>query len=138
VLATMRSKPSLFKGNMNFTLKEFDELCLLIVLVIVANARSTGENRIFLGCPSKLSSKQRILNFLLYLKHDNITISDTFMWSWSKTSINYDTIFISLCMNKMLRDEIKRPSADEKVEATSHVDDFPVCIGIIDGTLIEI
>ena len=93
VLATMRSTPSFFKGNMNFTLQEFDELCLLVVSVIITNAHSIGQNRILSGWPSKLSQEQRILNFLLYLKHDNITILDTFMWNWSKNVINDDTIF---------------------------------------------
>ena len=38
----------------------------------------------------------------------------------------------------MLRDEIKWPSVDEKVEAASYVHEFPGCIGIIDGTLVKI
>ena len=138
VLATMRSTPSLFKGNTNFTLQEFDELCLLVVSVIVANARGTGQNRILPGRPSKLSPEQRILNFLLYLKHDNITILDTFMWNWSKSAINDDTIFLSSCINEALCDEMKWPSVDERVEAASHAHEFPGCIGIIDGTLVKI
>ena len=67
VLTTMRSTPSLFKSNTNFTLQIFDELCLLVVPVTIANAHSTGQNRISPGRPSKLSSEQHILNFFLYL-----------------------------------------------------------------------
>ena len=130
VLATMRSTPSLFKGNTNFTLQKFDELCLLVVPVIVANARSTGQNRILPGRPSKLLPKQRILNFLFYLKHDNITIMDIFMWNWSKSCINDDIIFLSSCINEALRDEIKWSSVDERIEAASYVHEFPWCIGI--------
>jgi hypothetical protein len=46
--------------------------------------------------------------------------------------------FLSSCINKALRDEIKWPSVDESVEAASHVHELPGCIGIIDGTLVKI
>ena len=58
------------------------------------------------------------------------------MWNWSKTAINDDIYFLLSCINEALRDEIKWPSVDERVEAGSH--EFPGCIGIIDGTLVKI
>ena len=58
VFATMCSTPSLFKGNTTFTLQEFDELCLLVVPVIVANTRSTSQKHILPDWPSKLSQEQ--------------------------------------------------------------------------------
>ncbi len=40
-----------------------------------------GEGSIVLGMPLKLSPKQLILNFILYMKHDNVIMYDAFMWN---------------------------------------------------------
>jgi hypothetical protein len=129
VLASMRTTPTLFKGNTNFTLPEFDELCALVTPFIVDNARSTGEGHISRGRPMKLSPEQRLLNFILYLKHDNITLFDTYLWNYSKSAVCDDTIFIASCINEALRDEIKWPSEEERVELGQCYDEFPGCIG---------
>lgn len=77
-LTALRSTPSLFRVNTNFSTTEFEELCGALVPVIVSNFRSTGSMGLHPGCPSKLCPGQRILNFLLYLKYDNIATLHTF------------------------------------------------------------
>ena len=69
----MRAIPQNFKTFSNFTVTEFDELCELSVLVIASHARCMGEVHKLSGCPLELSPQQHILNYLLYMKHDNVT-----------------------------------------------------------------
>jgi hypothetical protein len=78
VLATMRSTPPLFKSLKNLTIEEFDELAALICPTLAANARTTEEAYVKQGRPFKLTPEQRLLNFIMYMQHDNITIYDAF------------------------------------------------------------
>ena len=70
VLGSMRSTPRLFKVLTNFSIQEFDELCLMVCPTINALARSTCDVCVLLGRPSKLSLEQQLFGFLLYIKHD--------------------------------------------------------------------
>jgi hypothetical protein len=65
-----------------------------------------GEFLVVLGKLSKLTLKQRLLNFILYMKHDNVTMYVAFMWNWPKYALCDDVIFIASCMNDALEDEI--------------------------------
>jgi hypothetical protein len=58
-----------------------------------------GEVPIVLGKPSKLTLEPRFLNFILYMKHDNVTMYATFMWNWSNFALYDDVIFIASCIN---------------------------------------
>lgn len=60
-----------FKDLTNFTVEEYEALCRSVCPVIEANARSTGRGYIVSGRPCKLSPEQRLMSFILYLKHDN-------------------------------------------------------------------
>ena len=86
----------------------------------------------------KLSLEQRLLSFLLYMKHDPITTLPSFLWNWSKTSLTGDHVFIANCVSWALRDEIRWPNATERQALASMVPGFLRCIGIIDGTLVKI
>jgi len=57
-----------------------------------------GEGPIVLSMSLKLSHKQHFLNFILYMKHDNVTMYDAFMWDWSKFALCDDAIFMHLKM----------------------------------------
>ncbi len=46
-----------------------------------------GEGLIVLGMLLKLSPKQHLLNFIVYMKHDNVIMYDVFMWNWSKFAL---------------------------------------------------
>ena len=70
VLGSMRSTPGLFKVLTNFSVEEFDDLCRIVCPTINAHARSTDHIRVLPGRSSKLNPQQRLLGFLLYLKHD--------------------------------------------------------------------
>ena len=80
ILGSTRSTPGLFKVPTNFSIEEFDELCIIVCPTIIANARSIGDLRILLGRPSKLTS-ERLLGFVLYLKHDSTTALPGFLWN---------------------------------------------------------
>jgi hypothetical protein len=71
VLTTLSSSPSIFRKITNFEVVEFNILCRLVCPVVECTARSIGNLRVCCGRPSKISSQQRALNALMYLKHDN-------------------------------------------------------------------
>ena len=137
-LAPMMRLPSLFKNMTNFTVEMFEELIDLVCPVIANNARSTGDLHTERGRPSKLTPQQRLLSFLLYMKHDNSTVFDGHHWNWSKTSTNDDGVFVGSCINAAIGNEIRWPTVAERPIAGTRIDEFPGCIGYIDGTLVKI
>jgi hypothetical protein len=66
----------------------------------------TCEVLVILGMPSKLTPEQCLFNFILYMKHDNITMYDAFMWNWSKFALFNDALFIASCINHAFSNEI--------------------------------
>jgi len=109
ILTTMWATPCLFKSLTNFTLGKFEELAQLVVPTIITHARSTWEPHYTVGRPSKLAPKQRLLHSILLVKHDNVIKYDAFMWNWSKSAINDDTIFIASCINSAITNKIRWP-----------------------------
>ena len=73
VLGLMMSTSSLFKVLFNFSTPEFDKLCQLVCPTIVSNAQSTNVICILSRHPSKLSPKQQVFGFVLYMEHDPTT-----------------------------------------------------------------
>jgi hypothetical protein len=65
-----------------------------------------NDHHIQKGHPSKLCLEQCLLEFILYMKHDNVYMYDIFLWNWSKGEICDDTIFIASCVNDAIGDEI--------------------------------
>ena len=110
VLGSMRSTPGLFKTLTNFSTEEFDNLYQIVCPTISAHARSTIDLCVLPGRPSKLTLEQRLLGFLLYMKHDPTTTLPSFLWNWDKSSIIDDQIFIASSINWALRDEIRCPN----------------------------
>jgi hypothetical protein len=66
--------PSLFKTLTNFTLQKFEELVALIVPTIESHVQSTSDAHIVCGRPTKLTLKQQLLQFILYMKRDNVVM----------------------------------------------------------------
>jgi hypothetical protein len=64
-----------------------------------------GEVLIVLGKPSKLTHEQHLLNFILYMKYNNVTKYDAFMWNWFKSTLFNDALFIASCINNALSNE---------------------------------
>jgi hypothetical protein len=106
VSMTMQATPCLFKSLTNFNLTEFEELAQLVVPTIIGHVRSIGEPHHISKQLSKLTLEQHLFNFKLYVKHDNVTKYDAFLWNWSKSAINDDGIFIASCINSAIVDEI--------------------------------
>ncbi len=99
------SNSNLFETLTNYTLEEF-ELKLFVVPIIMTNMRSTCEAHILVGRSSKLNFEQCLLNFILYMKHDNMTMSHAFMSNFANCSICNYVIFIMSCINHALINEI--------------------------------
>jgi hypothetical protein len=138
VLAVLRATPILFMTLTNFSVAEFDELCATVGPSLSTHACHTGQQKLLLGRPPKLSPPQRILNFLLYMKHDNTNTYDGFWWNWSKSCLCDDTLFVASCICEALEMEIRWPSAEERLELGNFLPQLPGCIGVVDGTLVRI
>lgn len=51
----------------------------------------------------KLTLERHFMNFILFMKHDNITMYGSFMWNSSKISLCDDIgLFITFCINDTL------------------------------------
>jgi hypothetical protein len=84
VITTLCTTFALNWTLMNSTLAKFEELVTLMLPIIINHVKLTKEVCRFYGQPCKLTLEQCLLNFILYFKHDNVTIHGTFMWNWSK------------------------------------------------------
>jgi hypothetical protein len=80
IMVTMWTMVSLFKTFINFLLEELEELVQLVVQIIINHASSRREQYHIFKQPSKLSLEQHLLNFILYMKHGNVTKYDVFLW----------------------------------------------------------
>jgi hypothetical protein len=119
VLTTIQAMPSLFKSLTNLSLTKFEELVQLVVPNIIGHVRSSGESHHIFERPSKFTPKQHLFNFILYMKHNNITKYDASLSNQSKSAINDDGIFIASCINSAIADEIRWPTIEEcRVVAT--------------------
>jgi DDE superfamily endonuclease len=101
-------------------------------------ARSTGKFRVCCGRPSKMSSQQRVLNALMYLKHDNTVHFEAFQWNWAKSSVSDDASFVCSVINAVLGNEITWPNENMRAVLANRIPGFRGCIGLIDGTLCKI
>ena len=139
VLASMKIVPDVFRTLTNFAIIEFEELCTVVCPVIVLHARSTGDVIVQgRGRPPKLSPQQRLLAFVLYLKHDNTTMFEAHQWNWAKSSVCDDAVFIASCIDYAAKHELRWPNTSERIQLGKMLPEFPGCIGFIDGTLCKI
>jgi hypothetical protein len=56
-------------------------LCVLVMPTIKAHAKATGDAHILPRWPTKLNPNQRLLQFILYMKHDNVIMYGVFLWN---------------------------------------------------------
>jgi len=138
VLLTLQHTPDLFKSITNLTAVEFELLSTLVCPLIMMTARTTGKQRSLFGRLPKLSPQQRLLHFLLYLKHDNASRYEGFVWNWSKSSSCDDALFVASCINEALQDQLCWPNEHDRRMLGSRIPELPGCIGFIDETLVEI
>ena len=62
---------------------------------IIVDARTKGEEGAPVGRPYKFNLVQQLFVFLLFMKHDNISMFEAFEWNWSKYVVN-DDAYVSL------------------------------------------
>jgi hypothetical protein len=137
VYACLSKTPAIFRNMTNFSVEEFEELASLVCPVIALTSRSSGQLKLA-GRPPKLHPAQRLLNFLMFLKHDNSCNHDAFQWNWARSSICDDSIFIAKCIVETCANEIRWPSSVEREKLGRSIPQMPGCIGFIDGTLCRI
>jgi hypothetical protein len=128
----------IFRSTTGFSGAEFDELSASVCPLQVNVARSTGIARVQTGRPNTLSPQDRVLAFILLMKHNNNFRYESSIWNHSRLSICDDAIFVASAINVALHSEIKWPSPEWRAELARRVPDFPGCIGHIDGTLCRI
>lgn len=56
--------------------------------------------------PMKLVPKQRLINFIMYLKHHNVIVYDSSQWNVACSILCDDVIFIALCIIDTLAHEM--------------------------------
>ena len=138
-LGTLLQTPSLFKVLTNFSGDQFEELCSKVCPTIMMYARSTGQLRSGAGRPPKLTPQQRLLHLIFYMKHDNVVRLDGFNWNWAKSSACDDSLFVADCIIATLQStELKWPNQVERTQLGRRLAGFLGCIGVIDGTLVQI
>jgi hypothetical protein len=79
VLATIQKNVGLLKTLINFSLLQFDDLATLMIPTIIGYVKFTNEIHIVIKHLSKLTLKQKLLNFIIYMKHDNMY--NPLMWN---------------------------------------------------------
>ncbi len=63
-----------------------------------------------------LTLKEQTSNFIMCMKHDNVTMHDVFLWNWLKNGVYCDdAIFIASCINDAIGNIIQWSLAKEKV-----------------------
>ncbi|CAM6084930.1 unnamed protein product [Calypogeia fissa] len=117
----------------NFTLEEFAELCDQVCPTIERNARSSGTSHKLKGRLCKASPEQRLLSFILYMKHDNSVYFDAAHWNWAKSSVCDDAIIVASCLNEAIADEIQWPTAAERLELGQVILNLPKCTGFVNS-----
>jgi hypothetical protein len=50
----------------------------------------------------KLRPKQQLLSSILFMKHNNVIVYNTFMLNWAKLTFGDDILFIASCINDAL------------------------------------
>ena len=85
-----------------------------------------------------MSPEQRVLHFVLYLKHDNIVQLEAYGWNYAPSSSCNDAIFVASCLNEALEDELSWPDERRRSMLAARLPEFQGCIGHIDGTLVQI
>lgn len=79
VLSTIQFFLGLFKTLIYFSLLQFDDLVTLMIPTIIGYVKLTNEVRIIIRHWSKLTLEQKLLYFIMYIKHDNMY--DPLMWN---------------------------------------------------------
>jgi hypothetical protein len=129
---------STFRMTTGFTLSEWERFCQKCCPLVIAMARHSGELKVKQGRPTKLSPQERVLSFVLYVKHNTQARLEAVNWNYSRTSLNGDGAFIASVINVALADEIQWPDQNRRRLLGRVLPGFEGCIGHIDGTLCRI
>jgi DDE superfamily endonuclease len=129
---------SIFKSQTGFTASEFEAVCILVAPVLIRNARSTGLPRLNAGRPSKLDPRERVLSFVLNVKHNTGVRYESSAWNWSRSSLCDDVKWVADAITEGMKDEIQWPDEYRRAQLAQRLPEFPGCIGHVDGTLCRI
>lgn len=134
LLCRLQSNPTQFRDLKNFTIDEFFELWRRqVVPTIERNAWSIGPRHVLSGRHVKLTLEQRLLNFVIYMKHDNVIYFDSFLWNLLRSTVCDDALFVASCLNEALQDETRWPMTIVRRGLANHIPQLDGCIGIVRG-----
>jgi hypothetical protein len=111
----MNAHKSIFQSWTGFTPCEWESLSQKVCPVL----QDYGRNRRLKTCHgrrTKLSPQERLLSFVLYVKHNSGARSNGVNWNYSRTSLNADGLFVASAINLALEDEIMWPNAARRVQ----------------------
>jgi hypothetical protein len=112
---------SIFRMNVGFSLGEFEELCSRVCPVLEQCARSTGDVRRGVGRPPKLSSTERVLAAIFYLKHNSTGRYESSHWNYSRSSVFDDSFFVLSVISEIMASEIQWPDAARRRQLGSRI-----------------
>jgi hypothetical protein len=92
--------PCIVRSQTGFTASEFEAICIRVASVLVRNARSTGIPRLNAGRLSKLDPCERVLSFVLNVKHNTGVLYESSAWNWSRSSLFDDVKFVADAINE--------------------------------------
>jgi hypothetical protein len=99
--------PSICKSQTGFTASEFEAVYIRVAPVLIRNARSTGLPRLNAGRPSKLDPRERVLSFILNVKHNTGVQYESSAWNWSRSSLCDDVKWVADAINESMKNEIQ-------------------------------
>jgi hypothetical protein len=129
---------SVFRSATGFSLNKWERLCQRCVPIIITYARDTSEHRIRRGAPYKLDPAERMLSFVLFVKHNKSIRYESSSCNWSRSSASDDVPFVASVIKCALDDEISWQSLARRAQLGQVLPEFPGRIGHIDGTLCTI
>ena len=134
----MTDQDSQFLSRTNFRWEEWQEFAPPVCDEIIRRARS-GHVKTKRGRPPKLTPEQRLMSTVLLLKKGNTAREESGAFNWSRTSVNADSTFVMECICAVWQaQEIRWPTAAERVVAGRREPDLEGCVGCIEGTLCRI
>lgn len=114
ILSCMCEVPPLFKIFTNFEVREKNDFDSLVCPIIRGNAHSTSVETVMSGRLIKSMHAQCLLNFIMYLNHDNVISFYSFQWNFACFTLCNDVIFIASCINNAFAHKISWPDEVER------------------------
>ena len=119
---------SLFKVNTGLYPNQFETLSQIVCPYIAQSARSTYQQRLAAGSPSKLNAQERLLSCAMYFRSRNGARDEAASWYYSRTSLLGDVMLVCSVVNEVMESEIRWPDANRREITRNHIPPFPASV----------